>query len=553
MPSVLQHLAARLGLWHAQRVYARFVRDLHDVEHAQHIALQRVLELCAPSAFGRRYQLARVRTPADLRRAAPLATYEDFRPWIDRLCAGDTAALFAPGTPLLMFATSSGTTSQPKRIPVTPAFVADYRCGWNIFGLRLLSDHPQAILRAILQCTGRHDESYTPAGTPCGAITGLLAKTQKSIVRQFYVGRYEIAQLPDPQARYYTLLRYALTRDVAFAITANPATLIRLAQVLADCSEPLLRDVRDGTLSREFVPYEPLRTLLARGLRPNPLRSHELEAILRRDGVLHPSQTWKIQFLACWTGGTMGNYLQRLAECWGPMPIRDVGLLASEGRVTIPLADNTPIGVLDVTGSVFEFIPAAQADHPDPDVLGPRDLEPDHDYIVVLTNTTGLIRYRLNDVVRAHGFMGQAPLLEFRHRAGGVASVAGEKLTESQVVAAVAELRRAAHTPEFDFVMAPCWADPPHYRVTCTFPLPANLVAQLDSLLAAQNDEYASRRKSNRLGPLKVRLVTGDALHAMDRQLVQKRRGSAEQYKRPCLFSQPGEDDALLNLTLGAG
>ena len=63
---------------------------------------------------------------------------------------------------------------------------------------------------------------------------GLLAQTQKRIVRRFYVGRPEIAHISEPLARYYTLMRLAISRDVAFAITANPATLIRMAQIASD-------------------------------------------------------------------------------------------------------------------------------------------------------------------------------------------------------------------------------------------------------------------------------------------------------------------------------
>jgi hypothetical protein len=34
----------------------------------------------------------------------------------------------------------------------------------------------------------------------------------------------------------------------------------------------------------------------------------------------------------------------------------------------------------------------------------------------------------------------------------------------------------------------------------------------------------------------------------MDQRLIAARRGTAEQYKRPCLFTTPGEDDRQLNL-----
>lgn len=546
MPTLLEHLAARLAYWHARGAYTRFRRSLRAVEATQQRVLRRVLPLVADSEFGRRHGLVRVRTPTDLKRAVPLATYESYRPIIDRVADGDPRALFSPGQRVLMFATSSGTTAEPKRIPVTPAFVQDYRRGWNTFGLKMLTDHPRAILRPILQCSGRHDATYTRAGIPCGAITGLLAQTQKRIVRRFYVAPPELARVEPPAARYYALMRLAMERDVAFAITANPATLIQLARTVDEQSETLIRDVRDGTLSPHAVPNEPLQQTLTARLRPNASRATELEDCRRRVGRLLPRHYWNVEFLACWTGGSLGHYLQRLADWWGPVPVRDIGLLASEGRVSIPFEDGTPVGVLDVTSAIFEFIPADQTDDPRPDCLGPLEVQPGHDYAVVLTNTTGLVRYRLDDVVRVHGRLEQAPLVEFLHRAGRVASVAGEKLTENQVVAAV---RQACHTlgiAEFDFLVFPLWSDPPSYCLVGTLEPHAGLASAVDAALAAQNEEYASRRKSLRLGPLKTHVISGQAIESFDRRLAARRTSMAEQFKRPCLLTTPEEAAELL-------
>jgi len=549
MAALFDHLLAGIAWWHAQRVYARFLRALRRVDAEQQRVLQRVLRLVSDSDFGRQHSLARVRTLADLRRAVPLRKYEDYQPYIDRLCRGEIQALFAPGQRILMFATSSGTTAEPKRIPVTPAFVRDYRRGWNTFGCKLLRDHPRAILRPILQCSGRPDASITPAGIPCGAITGLLAQTQKRIVRRYYVGRPALARVDDAQARYYTLMRLGITRDVAFAVTANPATLIQMAKTADAHGETLIRDVRDGTLSASIVTDEVLRRLLSAGLRPEPERARALETLRSRHGVLRPRDYWQVEFLACWTGGSLSHYLQRLAEWWGPVPVRDVGLLASEGRVSIPLEDNTPVGVLDVTSALFEFIPVDEADAAEPTVLGAREVELGHEYVVVLTNTTGLVRYRLEDVVRVHGWLDQAPLVEFLHRAGRVASVAGEKLTEHQAVAAVRTACRTLGIPDFDFVLTPQWGDPPYYRLLCVREPVKALAPAVDAALAEQNEEYASRRKSNRLSPLVVSAIPPEALAQLDVQLMSRRRSTAEQYKRPCLLLKPGEDEALVRFS----
>lgn len=548
MPNLFEHLAARVARIHARRVFRRFERSLSDVQGMQQRALRGALRMVASSEFGRRHELHRIRTAEQLRRSVPLLTYEDIRPYVERVAAGETGALFSPGRRVLMFATSSGTTSAAKLIPVTPEFVREYRRGWNTFGVKLLTDHAAAVLRPILQVSGRMDERTSPVGIPCGAITGLLARTQKGIVRRFYVGRPEIALLDDVTARYYTLMRFALVRDVAFAVTANPSTLIRLAQIADANSEALIRDVHDGALSPEIVGETAIRERLRARLRPAPKRARELANLRQRSGKLRPRDYWSVEFLACWTGGSMGHYLGRLRDWYGPVPVRDIGLLASEGRVTIPLQDDTPVGVLDTQAACFEFIPADELASPSPRTLLAHELSAGRDYGVVLTNCAGLVRYRLDDVVRVHGSLHRTPLLEFLYRGGGVSSVAGEKLTENQVVAAVRATCERHDVPPPDFVLAPCWGEPPFYRMSSPEPVSDTLLDALDAALRTQNDEYDSRRKSGRLERLQHRLVSADALAAMDRRLLAARGSTAEQYKRTYLFSQVGADDAALRL-----
>ncbi len=546
MGTLLERIAAQFAFWHAAGVYRSFERSLQTSPETQQRTLSRVLRCVAGSAYAAGLGLHAVRTVVDFRRAVPLNSYEALRPWIERVAAGETRALFAAGIPVVMFATSSGTTALPKLVPVTPGFVRQYRRGWNTFGLKLLSDHPEAVLRSILQVSGRWDESHTAAGIPCGAITGLLARTQKSIVRRFYVGPPALSRLSDPQAKYYALMRLAVARDVAFAITANPATLIRLAQVADQHSETLIRDVRDGSLDATLVPDERVRSEVSRVLRSARQRAAELERLRTERGGLFPRDYWKLAFLACWTGGSLSHYLPRLREAYGDLPVRDVGLLASEGRVTIPLNDGTPAGVLDPQAAFFEFIPLAEAESPRPTTLLASELEPGQDYVVVLSNDSGLLRYRLDDVVRVRGRVHGTPLLEFLHRAGRISSVAGEKLTENQLVAAMDQVRRELGLAPAEFIAAPCWGDPPWYRVTTTLPASPELAEAIDEALCAQNDEYASRRRSARLGPARVRQVCAQIFRELDRRDATARRSTMEQYKRTYLFSQPGDDDRAI-------
>ncbi len=546
MAAALDQLLALVARWHAGKVAAQFRRQLDQPRAAQLRALRAALQVTAGSQFARDHKLASVRDADDLRRALPLQRYEDYQPYIDRLAAGQRDALHAPGRRVVMFATSSGTTARRKLIPVTREFVADYRRGWNIFGLKMLSDHPAAFLRHILQSSGRFDESYTPAGIPCGAITGLLALTQKRIVRRFYIGRPEIAAIDDVAARYYTLMRCAVVHDVAFAITANPATLLQLARIADQESETLIRDVHDGGLSPRIAPLLDSSALRNLRLRPDPQRARALQSCRAKAGRLRPRDYWRLEFLACWTGASMAQYLPRLVEWYGEIPVRDVGLLASEGRVSIPIDDGSPAGVLDVGAGFFEFIPVENFDQPNPETILAHELEPGREYAVVLTNRSGLLRYRLDDVIRVGPSLGRTPLVEFLYRGGRVASVAGEKLTENQMAAAVSSACARLGIAPFDFVAAPIWSDPPFYRLTGSAPELDGLSELIDVELGQQNSEYSSRRKSMRLGPLTIRRVDSAVLAALDARQLAMRGSASEQFKRQCLFTRPGDDEAAL-------
>src|SRR5205807_1189093 len=134
------------------------------------------------------------------------------------------------------------------------------------------------------------------------------------------------------------------------------------------------------------VPDE-IRAALRPRLRARPERARELEAIVRRTGTLYPKDYWPPEgtLLGNWTGGSMGAYLRHFPMYFGTTPVRDVGLIASEGRMTIPLADGSPSGVLDVTSHYFEFIPEAEADRPNPVVLSAHEVEAGGKYFLLPT------------------------------------------------------------------------------------------------------------------------------------------------------------------------
>src|SRR5947208_3192341 len=395
------------------RKFAAFEAACQDPQRTQEELLRRIIAFHGDTDFGRDHGFATIRTVEDYRRQVPVAPYERLEPYIRRVMKGETRALLADSQ-VLMFALTSGTTAARKHIPITQQYLDDYRRGWNLWGLRAIRAHKPVFLRPIMQLCGDADEYRTEGGIPCGNLSGFTAQVQKKVIRWMYCVPPATGKLKEARARTYVALRFALPRRVGMLVSANPSTLVNLARFMDREKESLIRDVHDGTLNRDLDVPADVRTLLAPKMKPRPERAAELAAFAERAGALLPKDVWPADrlLIGCWTGGSVRPYLRQLATYYGDAPVRDLGLLASEGRMSIPVEDGTPAGVLDVTTHYFEFIPEAEADSPHPTVLGAHELEEGRNYFILLTTGFGLYRYHIYDLVRCAGFHNRTPLVE---------------------------------------------------------------------------------------------------------------------------------------------
>jgi hypothetical protein len=519
----------------------------------QEALLRRILAHQADTDFGRRHHFRDIRTVADFRRHLPVAGYEYFEPYLARVRRGELRALLADRC-VHMFALTSGTTAARKFIPVTPQYLADYRRGWHIWGLRVYRDHVGVRLRPILQLSSDWNEFRTEASIPCGSVTGLTAEMQKRIIRWLYCAPSATSRIKDAAAKYYVVLRLSLPRRVGMIIAANPSTLVNLARAGDQEKESLIRDLYDGTLNPRVEVPPDVRTALRRRLRRrHPERARELEAIVHRTGTLYPCDYWpKDCVLGNWTGGSVGAYLRYYPRYYGATPVRDVGLIASEGRMTIPMADGTPSGVLDITSHYFEFVPEEEVDRPQPVVLSANELDEGGKYFILPTTAFGLYRYHISDLVRVTGFYNRTPLLEFLSKGSHFANLTGEKLSEYQVTQAMKEVLQRLDLSLNAYTMAPCWdEDLPYYGLfvergdLASVEEGLRLTEELERRLVQTNVEYATKRESQRLGPIRLEMMPSGTWLQWDRQRLQRAGGSVEQYKHPCLIPDTGFRDSM--------
>lgn len=542
----LRRVAFSVVIRRARRAAAAFHAAARNPRAIQHAVLLEKIRRTALSDFGRRHHFGEIRTVHDFRRRVPITTYEYYAPYIERLARGETEALLGPGQKVLMFALTSGTHSARKQIPITAEYLHEFRRGWTIWGYEAWKLHEHMFRRSHLQVASDPEEFLTEGGIPCGSVSGLVAKMQNRLVRFLYCIPPCVGKIEDPTAKYYTILRLAMARSVSWITSANPSTVVNLARLGDQEKESLIRDIADGTLADRFnVPGAVRGELAPRVGKPNPGRAGELEEIVRRTGHLYPKDYWTdMQLMGNWTGGAVGAYLRHYPALFGDVPVRDIGLIASEGRMTIPLADGSPAGVLDVMSHYFEFIPENEIDSPQPTILEADEVEQGRNYFILLTTSGGLYRYNIYDLVRVAGFHYRAPVLEFLNKGSHIASITGEKLSERQVCQAVDRGLHELALTLTAFTVAPCWDDElPYYglfverRDLAGDEQATHLLSRVEHHLRTLNIEYDSKRETLRLGPLRLCWLPHGAWRRFDHQRLEASGGTLEQYKHPCLVA----------------
>lgn len=546
----LRGLAGKVIVPRLEKRLARFQEQMHEAPQIQRELLFRKLRRCQSSQFGRDHGFEKIRTLDDFRAQIPIAEYDYYYPYIKKVTHGDVTAMFPAGEKLLMYTLSSGTTDDPKLIPVNKVWMGEYRRGWQLWGIKAFLDHPQLFYAKLNGIAGNWDMRRTPTNLPCGMASGLSARMQSPLLRMKYCVPPSVYAIDDAAAKYYAALRLSIAEPCGLFLTATPATVVNFAKLGDQHRQTLVRDIADGTLSQEFAIPSSVRQEVDKRIKvPNSQRARELEAIIEKTGHLYPKDYWDLSLVACWIGGTVGSYARHIPDYYGEVPSRDIGLLCSEGRFTIPIEDGTPSGVLEILSHYYEFIPEDEIDSKNPTVLECHELEIGKSYFILLTTSSGLYRYHIQDVMRCTGYIGKTPLMEFLHKGSRFSDMEGEKLSEYQFVKAVTEVSTQLGVQVTGFTAVPIRSEvpgtqgesAPYYAILVEeqdFPdrsLAVRFLQGIDQWLAAKNVMYQGKRADLYLGPLHLLKIPKGSWAAYDQSEVTRRNVGEDHYKHPCL------------------
>jgi hypothetical protein len=494
----------------------RLVRAAENPGRVQERTLREILDACRNTEFGKANKFSSLQSADAFRSAVPIHDYESLRPLIERQIATGTPSL-APTRPLL-YARTSGTTGLPKLIPVTERVVDDLKRAQRAMAYAQ-HDSANAFAGRILAIGGPVCEDILSDGSIAGSISGLIYKTMPRFVRAKYVLPAEV---------------FAIT-DISTIATANPSTILRLLDQIHQDLPTIAREISEGTCTLlERLPPALASALKSKIATTPRTRAMELLASPRTPPTL--GELWPdLRAIVTWLGGgcaVSAETVNRLIPAATKMI--DFGYVASEMRGTIVVDVDRKLALPLLEDVFFEFVPLASWNEGSRKTILVQALEEGRDYHVIVTTFGGLVRYQMNDVVRAGPSIANTPTFDFVRKGRGVTSLTGEKLSEDQVIAAMTSIgRRIPSPPSFYVFLAE--ADRGGYRAFIEF---SGLIddckiiqTALDEELRTLNIEYASKRASGRLKSLTV---------------VPLARGTSNAYRKHCV--QKGQRESQLKV-----
>ena len=474
--------------------------------------LRAILTYAKDTEYGREHGFADIlqaKTDTELyaryQQAVKPNDYEDLRPYVEKHKHGAESILF-PGKPV-MYATTSGTTSEPKWIPITKEYLNNvYGKMTKVWLFNFIKNRPKVYAGKIVSIVGKVKEGEAPDGTFYGSVSGVTQRDCPKFVKKLYASPASVFAIEDYTARYYTLMRMGIERNVTLIVTANPSTIVEMQNNVNEFYDDYCNDIEHGTLNASLNIPQWIRDDIQPYLKPNPERAAELRALKAKYGTVLPKHYWRdLQILNTWKCGNTKVYLDKFEGSFPEgMLHQEFGYFSSECRFGLVL-DDTNNTVLFPHFHYYEFIAEEDLDNPNPCFLQLHELQKGKRYCPYVTTMAGLYRYNMNDLVEVGEFFEQTPTVHMIQKVNGIVTITGEKLHERQFIAAVreAEQRTGLKT---QFFIGFANLEKSNYDFMYEFAEPTTTQEQaeaftrvVDEVLKEMNIEYKAKRDSFRL------------------------------------------------------
>jgi len=438
------------------RARSRFEEACRNARQANEDFLLSVIKDHSVTAYGKEHNLGTIRSREEFVQRMPLTTYEHYKPYVDRVLAGEDQVMF-PDKPRIVGITS-GTSGSPAFIPVG----SKQRAIFFLEGIALVFDQMSQQIPSIsdditswpnLQrtCKLMYEPKFrcTPAGVKVGPNSS--APSDNKGLLKVYTTPAPAFGIQSEQSLLYLHCLFALKDRNLGIVESNFAhNVCNFFNCLENNWAEMVESIKLGTLP-SHLPIEPeIRENLKVAMKADPARAAELEAVNppgTENGEWARLVWPHFHTILSVDTGSSAIYGQKLRRWIGnTVQIYSPLYAATEGFMGINLDMKAKCYALHPKAAFYEFIPVESMDEPNPKTKFIEELTPGSAYELVVTNVTGLYRYRIGDVISCVSYHGQSPVIEFGYRKGQFLNAKGEMFSEREFFQA---LKTAVLSPAF--------------------------------------------------------------------------------------------------------
>lgn len=463
LKSLLSKPLARYTAWKVNRWKRRAL-------HTQEAIREQLVRKGAATAFGKDHQLAQVSSYSDFKQRVPIRDYEELKPYVDRIVAGESDVLW-PGKPMY-FSKTSGTTSGAKYIPITADSMGHHiDAARNALLLYIAETGNASFVDGNMIFLQGSPVMGDTNGIATGRLSGIVAHHVPSYLQKNRLPSFETNSIDDWETKVDKVIDETLDR---------PMTLI------------------SGIPS--WV-------------------QHYFEKILERTGKPAIKEVFPRFDLFVYGGVNFEPYRKRFERLIGKKVDSIETYPASEGFIAFQDKQGDPGLLLNTdAGIFFEFIPAENFFDENPPRLSLHEVETGVNYALVLSTNAGLWAYSIGDTVK---FVSIDPYkILVTGRIKHFTSAFGEHVIAEEVEAAMKAGLEQCGGQAIEFTVAPelepSHGLPYHEWFIAFGDKPADMdrfAEVVDQALQQKNIYYADLIRGKILRPLQITSLHQDAFN----------------------------------------
>lgn len=497
------------------------------------------------TVYGKANGFEKVKSIDDYQSIVPLSYYSDYDEYIQRMANGEKGLI--TNRYIRRYIESSGSTGKSKLVPLSGraewtcqcfSFSAPVGCAVKHFKRQGRIIPPQ---RGML--TAEIGSHKLPNGRPASCLSAIPLLNLRYLLPMFNTTPLEVMYHNEPldMDMHYAKLRFALPdRNVSYLGTIFITTLESMLFYLENNWEILCNDIEKGTIDESINMPAEIRAKLLKKLKPNPKRAAELRREFEKGFDVEPivPRIWpKCEWLYGMGTGAVSLYAERLRRYTGnDIAFHYLGYAASEALMAVPIELDSFEYVLLPQNGFFEFLPIDAPDGTKP--LTISELEIGKEYELILTNLSGLYRYRIEDVVKVTGYYYESPKVTFCYRLNQITNITGEKITQAAFDIAIEQLcEETGLTLNGYSLYADRSTSPGHYVLLleptagAVPPLPKNLLAEVfERILCDSNALFKGDIGSHSLGHCEA-VFLKDGAYEEYRQMLSDNGANLNQIK----------------------